>query len=84
MCFVLAHSLKREPYYGEIIGFKSIITTNYERGRIHKYFGDNVYYVKHMHHPIKESIELSEMIELQFEHKSVSIFMKLQCLIFIL
>lgn len=71
--FVLAQTLNREPYYGEIVGVKSIITGNYERARIHKYLGDNNYSVKHMDNPIKEIVKYSEMIELQFEHKNVSI-----------
>jgi hypothetical protein len=74
MYFVIAHPLNREPVYGEIVGFKSTLNNNYVRGRIHKYLGNNIYSVKHMDNPYKENIKLSEMIELQFEHKSVSIF----------
>jgi len=33
-----------------------------------------MYSVKHMDDPFKENINSSEMIELQFEHKSVSVF----------
>lgn len=70
---VLARPLNREPLYGEIIGYKST-NTNYVRARVHKYLGDNIYLVKQMDYPIKENVKLSEMIELKFEHKSVSIF----------
>lgn len=72
--FFLAEPLNREPLYGEIVGFKSTLDNNYVRGRIHKYLGENIYTVKHMDNPYKENIKSSEMIELQFEHKSVSIF----------
>jgi len=71
--YLLAQPLNRKPLYGEIIGFKSSLTNNYVRGRIHKFFGDNIYSVKHMDDPFRENINSSEMIELQFEHKSVSI-----------
>jgi len=74
MFFFLAQPLNREPFYGEIVGFKSTITNNYVRGRVHKFFGDNIYSVKHMDDPFKENIKSSEIIELQFEHKSVSFF----------
>ena len=70
----LAQPLNREPLYGEIVGFKSTLTNNYARGRIHKFFGDKIYSVKHMDDPFKENINSSEMIELPFEYKSVCIF----------
>ncbi|XP_060847831.1 uncharacterized protein LOC132927329 [Rhopalosiphum padi] len=72
-CYKNSQALNREPVYGEIVGFKSPITNNYVRGRVHKLFRDNIYSVKHMDNPIKESIKLSEMIELQFEHKSIPV-----------
>lgn len=65
--------MNREPFYGEIIGFKSS-NNNYVRGKIHKYLGNNIYRVKHFDYPVKENVKLSEMIELQFEQKSVCIF----------
>lgn len=71
--YILAQPLNREPFYGEIIAFKSA-DTNYYRARVHKYLGENIYSVKLMDYPIKKNIKLSEMIELQFEHKSVSVF----------
>jgi len=74
MCyFILGEFMKREPAYGEIIGYKSPKSNNYVRGRIHKYFGDNVYSVKQMHDPIKENVKLSEMIVLTYEDKCVSV-----------
>lgn len=74
MYFIIAQPLNREPLYGEIVGFKSTLNDSYVRGRIHKYLGDNIYSVKHMDNPFKENINSSEMIQLKFEHKSVSIF----------
>lgn len=71
---VLVVPLNREPLYGEIVGYKSKITTNYVRGRIHKYFGDDTYSVKQLNEPLKEKIKLSEMIELPFEQKNVCTF----------
>lgn len=71
--YFLAQPLNRDPYYGEIIGFKSV-NNNYVRGRVHKYLGDNIYSVKQMDYPIKENVKLSEMIELSFKHKSVKYF----------
>lgn len=71
--FFLAQPLNREPFYGEIVGFKST-NNNYVRGRIHNYLGDNIYSVKQMDYPIKENIKLSQMIKLPFKHKSVCIF----------
>ncbi|XP_022170007.1 uncharacterized protein LOC111033534 [Myzus persicae] len=72
-CYKNPQPLNREPLYGEIVGFKSTLTNNYARGRIHKFFGNNIYSVKHMDDPLKENINSSEMIELQFEHKSMPI-----------
>ncbi|VVC34737.1 Tudor domain,RNA recognition motif domain [Cinara cedri] len=72
-CYRNSQPLSREPLYGEIVGFKSKITTNYVRGRIHKFLGDNNYSVKHMDDPLKEIIKSSEMIELQFEHKNLPV-----------
>lgn len=62
----------RAPFYGEIIGYKS--SNNYVRGRIRKYLGNNVYSVKLMDYPVKENVKLSELRELNYEHKIVSIF----------
>lgn len=75
MNFVLAQFLDREPFYGEIVGFKSTKNGNHARGRIHKYLGDNIYCVKHMDYPFKENIKLFEMIELPFEYKIVCILL---------
>ncbi|XP_022174799.1 uncharacterized protein LOC111036859 [Myzus persicae] len=72
-CYKNPQPLNRKPVYGEIVGFKSTLTNNYVRGRIHKFFGDNIYSVKHMDDPIKENINSSEMIELLFEHKSMPV-----------
>ncbi|XP_025425814.1 uncharacterized protein LOC112694531 isoform X1 [Sipha flava] len=78
-CYKNSHPLNREPVYGEIVGFKSTLNNNYVRGRIHKYLGNNIYSVKHMDNPYKENIKLSEMIELQFEHKSLPVcFLKVK------
>ncbi|XP_016658697.1 uncharacterized protein LOC100167275 isoform X2 [Acyrthosiphon pisum] len=72
-CYKNSQPLNREPLYGEIIGFKSTLTNNYVRGRIHKFFGNSIYSVKHMDDPFKENINSSEMIELQFEYKSMPV-----------
>jgi len=72
--FFLAQHLNREPVYGEIVGFKSTLTKNHVRGRVHKYLGGDLYSVKHMDDPFKENIRSCEMILLQFEHKIVCIF----------
>ncbi|XP_060876252.1 uncharacterized protein LOC132949399 isoform X3 [Metopolophium dirhodum] len=71
--FLTTQPLNREPLYGEIVGFKSTLTNNYARGRIHKFFGDKIYSVKHMDDPFKENINSSEMIELPFEYKSMPV-----------
>lgn len=68
-CYKNSQHLNREPVYGEIVGFKSTLTKNYVRGRVHKYLGGDLYSVKHMDDPFKENIRSSEMILLQFEHK---------------
>ncbi|CAI6361930.1 unnamed protein product [Macrosiphum euphorbiae] len=72
-CYKNSQPLNREPLYGEIVGFKSTLTNNYARGRIHKFFGDKIYSVKHMDDPFKENINSSEMIELPFEYKSMPV-----------
>lgn len=77
--FVPAKFLDREPFFGEIVGFRSRKNGNYARGRIHKYIGDNTYCVKHMDYPYKENIEFSEMIELQFDQKTVCISIIISC-----
>ncbi|XP_050425594.1 uncharacterized protein LOC126836355 isoform X2 [Adelges cooleyi] len=69
-CYKNGKSLDREPFYGEIVAFKSrLCNDNFVRGRICTHLGSNVYIVRHMDNPLKEIINLSEMIELKFEHK---------------
>lgn len=65
--------MKRKPAYGEIVGYISTTRSNFVRGRIHKYLGNNIFSVKQMHDPIKENVELSAMIELKYEEKCVSV-----------
>lgn len=78
--FFLDQRLDREPVYGEIVGFKSNLTKNYVRGRVHKYLGGDLYSVKHMDDPFKENIRSCEMILLQFEHKIVCIYIYYNCM----
>lgn len=64
--------MDRAPFYGEIVAYKS--ANNYVRGRIRKYLGNNIYSIKQMDNPVKENVKLSELIELNYENKIVSIF----------
>ncbi|XP_050542444.1 uncharacterized protein LOC126906154 isoform X2 [Daktulosphaira vitifoliae] len=69
-CYENPKSLNREPFYGEIIAFKSKLdNNNYTRARIYKCLGNKFYIVKHMDNPFKEIVNSTEMIELQFKHK---------------
>ncbi|KAF0751710.1 Uncharacterized protein FWK35_00019435 [Aphis craccivora] len=72
-CYKNVQYLDRKPVYGEIVGFKSTLTKNFVRGRVHKYLGGDLYSVKHMDDPFKENIKSCEMILLQFEHKIIPV-----------
>ncbi|XP_025208243.1 uncharacterized protein LOC112603736 [Melanaphis sacchari] len=72
-CYKNSQPLNRKPVYGEIVGFKSTLTNNYVRGRVHQFLEDDIYCVKHMDDPLRENIKSSEMIELQFKHKSIPV-----------